>query len=181
VSHRAWRSCDREGGVSRALEPAHKGRKLVSGTAQNRKQVVDEAGHAAGMSAQHEHETYYDGPADCPGQGYRSGDAAGIQLPAAIRATTIAARCSVLARFAFALETRLIQGMYPQAPSVGMPGTDPSHAGQNGHGGCWWRSRILPKQRAAVLTRTFRRHGEPYPAHSCGAQAAVGQENWLRP
>ena len=130
----ASRSCDRDGGVSRLLEPAHKRRKLVSGIAQNSKQVVDEAGHVAWMSAQHEHKAYDDDPADCPSQGYRSCDGARIQLRAAIRATTIAARCSLLARFAFALETRLIQGTYPQAPSRGMPGTDRSHAGQDGHG-----------------------------------------------
>jgi len=89
------------------------------------------------MSAQHEHKAYDDDPADCPGQGYRSCDAACIQLQAAIRVASIAARCSLLARFAFALETRLIQGTYPQAPSLGMPGTDRGHAGKDGHGGRW--------------------------------------------
>ena len=114
----------------RLLELVHKRRKLVSGIAQNGKQVVDEAGHAAGMSAQHEYKAYDDEPADCPGQGYRSCDGARVHLRAAIRAAAIAARRSLLARSAFALKTRLIQGTYPQAPSLGMPGTDRSHAGQ---------------------------------------------------
>jgi hypothetical protein len=65
----ASRSCDRDGGVSGLLEPAHKRRKLVSGIAQNRRQVVDEGGHGGGMSAQHEHKAHDDEPADCPGHG----------------------------------------------------------------------------------------------------------------
>ena len=107
---------DRDGGVSRLLEPAHKRRKLISGAPQNRKQVVDEAGHDAGMRAQHEHKAYDDDPADSPAHGYRSCDGACIPLPGAIRAPTTTARCSLLARFAVALETRLIQATYPQAP-----------------------------------------------------------------
>lgn len=84
-------------------------------------------------------------------KGYRSGDAACIQLPAAIRAAITAARCWLLARFAFALETRLIQGTYPQPPSLGMPATDRGHAGQDGHGGRWWRhARIAACQRPRV-------------------------------
>src|ERR1700757_1819032 len=66
----ASRSCDRDGGVSRLLQPGHKRRKLISGTAKNRKQVVDEAGHAARVGAKHEIKAYDDNPPDCPAQGY---------------------------------------------------------------------------------------------------------------
>ena len=112
------------------LEPAQKRRKLVSGAPQNIKQMVDEAGHGAGMSAQHEHEAYDDDPADCSAHGYRSCNEGCIPLPAAIMAATTTARCSLRARFAVALETRLVQATYPQAPFVGIPGADRGHAGQ---------------------------------------------------
>jgi hypothetical protein len=70
--------------------------------------MVDEAGHNAGMSAQHEHKPYDDDPANCLAHGYRSRDADLIPLPAATGVATTTARCSLLARFAVALETRLI-------------------------------------------------------------------------
>jgi hypothetical protein len=113
-----------------ALEPAQKRRELISGAPQNIKQVVDEAGHGAGMSAQHEHKAYDDNPADCFAHGYRSCNAGCIPLSAAIMAARTTARCSLLARFAVALETRLVQGTYPQAPFVGIPGADRGHSGQ---------------------------------------------------
>ena len=77
--------CDLRGDVSRLLEAAHERRKLISGASQNREQVVDEAGHDAGMSAQHEHKAYEDDPADSPAHDYRSCDAAWIPPLAAIR------------------------------------------------------------------------------------------------
>jgi len=120
---------DGDGGGSGLLKAAHERRKLISGAAQNREQVVDEAGHDTGMSAEHEHKAYEDDPADGPAHDYRSCDAGCIALPAAIGAATTTARCSLLSRFAVALETRLIQATYPQAPSVGIPGADGGHAG----------------------------------------------------
>jgi hypothetical protein len=72
----------------------------------------------------------------------------------------------LLARFAFALETRLIQGTYPQAPSLGMPGTDRGHAGQDGHGGRWWRhARIAARQRPRV--------SRPWPGMAAQERPAV--------
>jgi hypothetical protein len=46
------------------LERAHEPRKLISGAPQERERVEDEAGHDAGMSAQHEHKAYEDQPAN---------------------------------------------------------------------------------------------------------------------
>jgi hypothetical protein len=92
----------RDGGLSRLLEPAHKRRKLVPGAPQNRKQVVDEPGHDSGMCAEHEDKAYDDDPSDCLAHGYRSRQPACIPQPAAIRATTTTARCSLLAQFAVA-------------------------------------------------------------------------------
>jgi hypothetical protein len=71
--------------------------------------VLNEAGHDAGMSAQHENKPHDDDPADSPAHRYRSCDAVSIPLLAAIRAATITARCSLLARVAFVLETTLMQ------------------------------------------------------------------------
>lgn len=125
------------GGVSGLLEPAHERRKLTSGTAQDRGQVLDEADHGAGMSAQHEHEAYDDDPTDSPAHGYWSCDAACIPLPAAIRVAATTARCSLLAPVAFALESKLMQATYPQAPFVGVPVADRGHAGQGRPDGRW--------------------------------------------
>jgi len=104
-------------GVSALSEAAHERRKLISGTAQDREQVLDEADHGGGMSAQHEHKAYDDDPADSPAHGYRSCPAACIPLPAAIRAAAATARWSVLAPVAFALGSKLMQATYPQAPN----------------------------------------------------------------
>ena len=110
------RVCASSRGVSGLLEAAHERRKLISGTAQDREQVLDEADHGAGMSAQHEHKAHDDDPTDSPAHGYWSRDADCIPLPAAIRAATTTARCSLLAPVAFALESKLMQATYPQAP-----------------------------------------------------------------
>jgi hypothetical protein len=125
------------GDVSGPLEPAHEGRKLICGTTQDREQVLDEDDHGAGMSAQHEHKAYDDDPADSPAHGYRSGDAARIPLPAAIRVAATTARCPLLAPVAFALESELMQATYPQAPSVGVPVAHRGHAGQGRPDGRW--------------------------------------------
>ena len=125
-------------GASRLLEAAHERRELISGTAQDREQVLDEAGHGAGMSAQHEHKAYDDDPTDSPAHGYRSCDAACIALPAAIRVAATTARCSLLAPVASALESKLMQATYPQSPSVGgVPVAERGHAGQGRPDGRW--------------------------------------------
>jgi hypothetical protein len=82
---------------------------------------MEDVSHDAGMSAQHEHEPNDDHPADSFAHGYRSDDAACIPVPAAIRVASTTARCSLLARVAVALGTRLIQATYPQAPCVVVP------------------------------------------------------------
>jgi hypothetical protein len=124
-------------GVSGLLEAAHERRKLISGTAQDREQMLDEADHGAGMSAQHEHKAYADDPTDSSAHGYRPCDAACIPLPTAIRVAATTARCSLLAPVAFAPESKLIQATYPQPPSVGVPVPDHGHAGQGRPDGRW--------------------------------------------
>lgn len=123
--------------VSGLLEAADERGQLVSGTAHDREQVLDEAGHGAGMSAQHEHKAYDDNPADSPAHGYRSCDAGCIPLPIAFRVTVTTARCSLLAPVAFALESKLMRATYPHAPSAGMPVADRGHAGQGQPDGRW--------------------------------------------
>jgi hypothetical protein len=71
--------------------------------------VLDEAGHHAGMCAQHENEAEDRRPGDGPAHGYRSFDVASIQLRATVRVAGTAAKCPLLARVAFPLETRFIE------------------------------------------------------------------------
>jgi hypothetical protein len=85
---------------------------------------VQDVRHDAGMSAQHEHEPHDDYPADGFAHGYRSCDPACNALPAANRVALTTARCSVLARVAVALRTKLIQATYPQAPCLVVPVPD---------------------------------------------------------
>jgi len=95
------------------------------------------------MRAEHEDEAYDDDPSDRPAHGYRSRQPACIPQPAAIRVATTTARCSLLARFAVALKTRLIQATYRQAPSADMPVADRDHASQDRR---VWRSGGLARR-----------------------------------